>query len=124
MCDTEISCDECCGWCNNDEDSTKPLVFGSLSGLFFGIGWILFIDSVVVETFLNNKNTLFTHCLPGIGATLSFFFVNFIPWNIIAEGGDDYNITRTSAICFQVTFYVCALLGIGSIIGIARIYYF
>ena len=65
---------------------TKGAIFGGVGGLFFGVGWWIFLNAAS----LHSSSTVpipFSFYLPIIGQLLSFFMINLPAWSAIS--GDD-----------------------------------
>ena len=75
-------CGEDFEWTNR----SKGIVFGGVGGIFFGVGWWIFLNAASLHS--SSPDPIpFSFYLPIIGQLLSFFMINLPAWSAIS--GDD-----------------------------------
>merc|ERR1712093_168147 len=91
----------------------KPPHVSAIAGVFFGIGWGLFIDSVAYSNHVhNNVDIVFGFWMPGIAATL--FLLMMMPISSKAIGNTDA-FSGGSPMAARLWMLVAFVLGLGSV---------
>mmetsp|Transcript_9611 Transcript_9611/g.32588 ORF Transcript_9611/g.32588 Transcript_9611/m.32588 type:complete len:154 (+) Transcript_9611:43-504(+) len=87
---------------------------GSLvSGLFFGIGWDIWIDGCAWSAYHDGEDVNGAYWVPGLLQTLALIMVNVLNWGMLSEdGGFGDESSVALAKCWVFVAFVVAFSGI------------